>query len=52
MREGEEMGEERGEKGGKERKGGRGQKVERRRKETSKDWKHEVIMLKFYTCIE
>lgn len=41
-----------GEKGEKERKGGRGQKVERRRKETSKDWKHEVIMLKFYTCIE
>lgn len=51
MREGEEMGEERGEKGGKERKGGRGQKVERR-KETSKDWKHEVIKFKFYTCIE
>lgn len=41
-----------GEKGGKERKGGRGQKVERRRKETSKDWKHEVIKFKFYTCIE
>ena len=26
--------------------------TEKRRKETSKDWKYEVIKFKFYTCIE
>jgi len=45
-----EEGERKGKKKG--RKGEVKRCMEKRRKETSKDWKHEVIKFKFYTCIE